>query len=97
MCSGPLCRSCFDCVVRKTPPLSLDEARGINIEDVVLVATMREDIFRFGVSAAEILRRVEVRQARVFVRAAGDVSQASSMRGVTEQRPGSTIDPDLEA
>ena len=69
----------------------------MNIEDVVLVATMWEDIFRFGESAAEIPRRVEARQARVFVCAAGNVSRASSMRGVTEQRPGSTIDPDLEA
>ena len=81
----------------RAEPLSLDEARGMNLEDVVLVATIREDIFRFGVSGAEIPRRVGAMQARVSVRAAGDVSQASSMREVTEQRPDSTIAPDLEA
>lgn len=81
----------------RTVPLSLDEARGMNLEDVVLVATIREDIFRFGVSAAEIPRRVEAMQAGVFVRTVGDVSLASSMRGVTEQGLGSTIDSGLEA
>ncbi len=76
----------------RTAPLSLDEARGMNIEDVVLIATIREDIFRFGVSAAEIPRRVEAMQAEVLVRVAGDdVSLASSTSGVAEQGPGSTV------
>ena len=76
----------------RTAPLSLGEARGMNIEDVVLIATIREDIFRFGVSAAEIPRRVEAMQAEVLVRVAGDdVSLASSTSGVAEQGPGSTV------
>ena len=74
----------------RTAPLSLDEARGMNIEDVVLVATIREEIFRFGMSAAEIPRRVEAMQARVSIRTVGEISLASSVSGVTEQRPGST-------
>ena len=48
-------------------PLSLDEARGMGMEDVVLVATVREDIrskaIRLGVSPAEISQRVEAMQA----------------------------------
>ncbi|KAH9175004.1 hypothetical protein EDB89DRAFT_430172 [Lactarius sanguifluus] len=48
-------------------PLSLDEARGMSMEDVVLVASVREDIrsksIRSGVSAAEISRHVEAMQA----------------------------------
>jgi hypothetical protein len=46
-------------------PLSLDEARQMNIEDVVLVATVREDIRNHTpqVNAAEIPRRVEAAQA----------------------------------
>ena len=62
----------------------------MNIEDVVLVATIREEIFRFGMSAAEIPRRVEAMQARVSVRTVGEISLASSVSGVTELRPGST-------
>jgi hypothetical protein len=46
-------------------PLSLDEARRMNIEDVVLVATLREDIrsCNLQINAAEIPRRVEAAQA----------------------------------
>ncbi|KAH9174998.1 hypothetical protein EDB89DRAFT_429834 [Lactarius sanguifluus] len=85
----------------RTAPLSLDEARGMNIEDLVLIATMREEIFRFGVSAAEIPRRIEAMQAEALVRVAGDdVSLASSKSKATEQGPGSmanaTVDSDLE-
>ncbi|KAI9441583.1 hypothetical protein H4582DRAFT_1849224 [Lactarius indigo] len=77
---------------RKTP-LNLDEARGMNIEDVVLVATVREDIrskaIPFGVSAAEISRRVEaMRQVGTPVPAAGnEVAPASPTPEVTEQLP----------
>ncbi|KAN0125696.1 hypothetical protein V8E52_000903 [Russula decolorans] len=50
-------------------PLSLDEARQMNIEDVVLVATVREDIRNHAlqVNAAEIPRRVEAAQAGKLV------------------------------
>ncbi|KAI0002243.1 hypothetical protein BJV74DRAFT_765818 [Russula compacta] len=46
-------------------PLSLDEARQMSIEDVVLVATVREDIRNHAlqVDAAEIPLRVEAAQA----------------------------------
>ncbi|KAI9441602.1 hypothetical protein H4582DRAFT_1397150 [Lactarius indigo] len=47
---------------KRTLPLSLDEARQMSLEDVILVATVREDIrggaLRFG--AADIRRHVEV-------------------------------------
>jgi hypothetical protein len=46
-------------------PLSLDEARQMNIDDVVLVARVRENIRgrALRVDAAEIRRRVEAAQA----------------------------------
>ena len=50
-------------------PLSLDEARQMNIEDVVLVATVREDIRNqtVQVDAAQIPGRVEAAQAGKLV------------------------------
>jgi hypothetical protein len=47
----------------------LDEARQMDIEDVVLVATVREDIRNHAlqVDAAEIPRRVEAAQAGKLV------------------------------
>jgi hypothetical protein len=53
----------------RSAPLSLDEARQMNIEDVVLVATVREDIRNqtLQVDAAEIPRRVEAAQAGKLV------------------------------
>ena len=50
-------------------PLSLDEARQMNIEDVVLVATVREDIrsHALRVNAAEIPCHVEAAQAEKLV------------------------------
>ena len=49
----------------RTAPLSLDEARQMNIEDVVIVATVRENIRNstLRVDVAEIPRRVEAAQA----------------------------------
>ena len=80
-------------------PLSLDEARQMDIEDVVLVATVREDIRsrNLQVGAAEIPHRVEVAQAgkpvhfdSVYVSPAvptnGAVEQASSF---LDQEPAS--------
>jgi hypothetical protein len=69
-------------------PLSLDEARQMDIEDVVLVATVREDIRThvLQVDAAEIPRRVEAAQAGklVYVDSAG-VSPAIPTSGAVEQ------------
>ena len=50
-------------------PLSLHEARRMDIEDVVLVSTVREDIRsrNLQVDAAEIPRRVEAAQAGKLV------------------------------
>ncbi|KAI9465226.1 hypothetical protein BJY52DRAFT_1114002, partial [Lactarius psammicola] len=82
----------------RTAPLSLDEARRMNIEDVVLVATVREDIFRSGGNATEIPRRVEAMQAEVLVRFADDdESLASSTSGATEQGPGSTVNATISS
>jgi len=49
----------------RVAPLSLDEARQMDIEDVILVATVREDIrtHALRVDAAEIPRCVEAAQA----------------------------------
>ncbi|KAF8270196.1 hypothetical protein EI94DRAFT_1571929 [Lactarius quietus] len=74
-------------------PLSLEEARGMNIEDVVLVSTIRERIFRFGMNVADIPRRVEAMRAETDIRVAGDsddVTLVSSTSGATE-RLGSTV------
>jgi hypothetical protein len=59
----------------RTAPLSLDEARQMNIEDVVLVATVREDIRNHAlqVNAAEFSRHVEA-----------DVFPAVPMRAVEQ-------------
>ncbi|KAN0130788.1 hypothetical protein V8E53_011463, partial [Lactarius tabidus] len=81
----------------RTAPLSLDEARGMDIEDVVLVATVREHIFRFGVSAAEIPGRVEEMRAESLIRIAGSLSSPAS--GDTEEpssKANATIGFDLE-
>ena len=52
---------------QRTAPISLDEARGMSVEDVVLVATVREHIrskaIQSGVNYTEISRRVEAMQA----------------------------------
>jgi hypothetical protein len=68
--------------------LSLDEARQMDIEDVVLVATVREDIRTqaLQVDAAEIPRRVEAAQAGKLVHVDSvDVSPAVPTSGAVEQ------------
>jgi hypothetical protein len=69
-------------------PLSLDEARQMDIEDVVLVATVRENIrtHELQVDAAEIPRRVEAVQAGklVHIDSVG-VSPAVPTSGAVEQ------------
>ena len=59
-------------------PLSLDEARQMDIEDVVLVATVREDIrnHKLQVDAAETPRRMEAAQAGKLVPPAVPMSGA---------------------
>jgi hypothetical protein len=89
----------------RSAPLSLDEARQMNIEDVVLVATIREDIrnHTLRVDAAEIPRLVEAAQAGKLVRldsvevpsvvpTSGAVEQASSP--VAEKRASKDYDTD---
>ena len=70
----------------RTAPLNLDEARQMDIEDVVLVATVREDIrnHTLQVDAAEIPRRVEAAQAGKLVHDV-DVSPAVPTGGAVEQ------------
>ena len=63
-------------------PLSLKEARQMNIEDIVLVATVREDIRsrNLEVDATEIPRRVEAAQEGRLIYIDGvDVSPAVPM------------------
>ena len=79
-------------------PLSLDEARQMDIEDVVLVATVREGV-RSGnlqVDVAEIPRRVEAAQAvRIPVHIDSvDVSPALPTNGAVERTP-SFVDQEL--
>jgi hypothetical protein len=69
-------------------PLGLDEARQMDIEDVVLVATVREDIrtHALQIDTAEIPRRVEAAQAGklVHVDSVG-ISPAVPTSGAVEQ------------
>ena len=60
-------------------PLSLDEARQMNIEDVVLVATVREDIrnHTLRVDAAEIPLHVEAEKPVCPVPISGAVERTS--------------------
>jgi hypothetical protein len=73
-------------------PLSLDEARQMDIEDVILVAAVREEI-RGGalqVNATDIPRHVEMTQAdRLVSKAYSDKLKDGS----TGQESGSTMDP----
>ncbi|KAI0250018.1 hypothetical protein BJV78DRAFT_1376972 [Lactifluus subvellereus] len=78
----------------RTAPLSLDEARQMKIDDVVLVATARENICNstLRVDTAEIPRRVEVAQAgRPSSLLGVDVPQAFSKSESTEQEPSSSM------
>ena len=73
-------------------PLSLDEARQMDIEDVILVAAVREEI-RGGalrVDAADIPRHVEMAQSNRLVR---KVYSDKLESGCTGQELGSTMDP----
>ena len=71
----------------RSAPLSLDEARQMNIEDVVLVATVREDIrsHTLQVDAAEVPRRVETAQAGKLVRDSVKVPSAVPTSGADGQ------------
>ena len=81
----------------RTAPLSLDEARGMDIEDVVLVATVREHIFKFGVSATEIPRRVEAMRAESLIRIAVSPSRSTSEdTGQPSSKADATVGLDLE-
>ena len=62
----------------RSSPLTLDEARRMDIEDVVLVATVREDIRNHAlqVDGAEIPRRMEAAQAGKLVPPAIPTSRA---------------------
>ncbi|KAH8996883.1 hypothetical protein EDB92DRAFT_1539658 [Lactarius akahatsu] len=78
-------------------PLSLDEARGMSMEDVVLVASVREDIrsksIRSGVSAAEISRHVEAMQAGAHIPDADDEVPPPSHTWATELPVGPGLTP----
>ena len=87
----------------RTLPLSLDEARQMRMEDVILVATVREEI-RGGVlrvDAANIRRHVEVAQAGKLNRPGKDVYWDRPKSGSTGQesdsRMASAVDPNVEA
>ena len=73
-------------------PLSLDEARQMDIEDVILVAAVREEI-RGGalrVNAADIPQYVEMAQGNRLV---SKVYSDKLESGSTGQESGSTMDP----
>jgi hypothetical protein len=83
-------------------PLSLDEAREMSLEDVVLVATVREEIRGGGlpsrVAAADIPRYIEVAQARKRSRPVGPEVYGNDPKSrSTVQESDSTIaDPNME-
>lgn len=61
----------------RTAPLNLSEAREMDIEDVVLVVTMREVIRRHALQTAEISRYVEAVQAEMLAGCEGSVAPLS--------------------
>ncbi|KAI0002244.1 hypothetical protein BJV74DRAFT_43321 [Russula compacta] len=78
----------------RTTPLSLKEARQMNIEDVVLVATVREDICHRG-SRAEIPLRIETVEAMIAHAADDEICPTGSKNGAAkngaaEKEPDST-------
>jgi hypothetical protein len=75
-------------------PLSLDEARQMDIEDVVLVATVREDIrtHTLQVDAAEIPRRVEAAQAGKLDHVDGVGASAAVPTSGAVERASSSVD-----
>ncbi|KAF8270203.1 hypothetical protein EI94DRAFT_1723356 [Lactarius quietus] len=80
----------------RTAPLSLDEARGMSIEDVVLIAAVREDIrskvIRREVESSGISRRIEAMQAGTPIPAAGyELELVSPPSEIPELRPGSPV------
>ncbi|KAH9067667.1 hypothetical protein EDB87DRAFT_18799 [Lactarius vividus] len=88
----------------RPPPLSLDEAQQMMMEDVILVATVRE-VIRGGalrVDAADIRRHVEVAQAGKLNRPLGNDVYWDKLksRGTGQELDSmmtSGIDPNLEA
>ncbi|KAH9067696.1 hypothetical protein EDB87DRAFT_1573273 [Lactarius vividus] len=82
-------------------PLSLDEARQMNMEDVVLVATVREEI-RGGalrVDAADIRRHIEVALAEKLSRPMGnevDLDRPKSGQE-SDSTKSSAVNPSVEA
>jgi hypothetical protein len=56
----------------RVKPISLKEARQMDMEDVVLVATVREEICGRPYGATEINRRIEAAQVRMVAHSAND-------------------------
>ncbi|KAI9465231.1 hypothetical protein BJY52DRAFT_1209647 [Lactarius psammicola] len=81
---------------KRTLPLSLDEARQMSMEDVILVATVREEI-RGGalrVDATDIRRHVEVAQAGKLSHPVGkDIYWDRPKSGSTGEESDSTMTP----
>jgi len=68
----------------RTIPINLQEARQMSVEDIVLVATVREDICNHG-SRTEIPSRIEEAQARISEATRNDTFPASiKWRGAVE-------------
>jgi hypothetical protein len=76
----------------RATPVTLKEARQLSIEDVVLVATVRENIRNDTppVDAAEISRRIEVVRAEMLSSAAGDDSLPTRVKSGASKREPST-------
>ncbi|KAI0250026.1 hypothetical protein BJV78DRAFT_616049 [Lactifluus subvellereus] len=75
-------------------PVTLKEARQMSIEDVVLVATVREDIRNdpLPFDPAEIPRLIEAAQADMLSGTADDDSPTANFKsGVAEQEPRSAV------
>jgi len=83
----------------RTLPLSLDEARQMSVEDVVLVATVREEI-RDGtlrVDAADIPLHVELAQAIRVSKVYSDKLKSGSTRQESSSTMASAVDLNAEA
>jgi len=72
----------------RTKPISLKEARQMDMEDVVLVATVREEIRKRGpsVDTTEIQRRIEAAQVRMATHLSNDDDFPGDSESEAEER-----------
>jgi hypothetical protein len=78
---------------KRKRPINLKEARQMNIEDIVVVATVREEIRRQKpfVDTAGLERRIEAAQVKVAVHVASDDDPSSESEAAEEELPKAAV------